>query len=97
MSDIDWDAKDINVVYDVFDEKCTRLGGTYNALRLRAREACDSDAVDFWAEQDLALSQERDTVHPDDRAAIVEHIERWGSLVRQLEQAMRAGAYRSAA
>ena len=47
VSDIDWESKDINTVYDVFYEKGTRLGGAYNSLRSRAREVGDEDAVRF--------------------------------------------------
>lgn len=97
VSSIDWESKDINTVYDVFYEKGTRLGGAYNSLRSRARAVGDEDAVKFWTEQIVALRRERSDVHPDDRAAMVERIERWGSMVSQLDLAERAGAYLSAA
>ena len=51
----------------------------------------------FWTEQIVALRRERSDVHLDDRAAMVERIERWGSMVSQLDLAERAGAYLSAA
>ena len=81
---VDWENVDIAVLYDIFYEQGTALKGMYVSFAYRAQEAGDDGGMRFW-----------DGVN--DRTAMVEHMDRWERIRRQLDQAQRAASYPTAA
>lgn len=94
---VDWENVDIAVLYDIFYEQGTALSGTYVSLRRLARAAGDEEGAQFWTRQIRDLDHERRAVGVNDRTAMVEHMDRWERIRRQLDQAQRAASYPTAA
>ena len=86
---VDWENVDIAVLYDIFYEQGTALKGMYVSFAYRAQEAGDEQIRD--------LDRERRAVGVNDRTAMVEHMDRWERIRRQLDQAQRAASYPTAA
>ncbi|MBM6979531.1 MAG: hypothetical protein I3J03_07420 [Actinomyces succiniciruminis] len=87
MSGKDWSTTELSVLYDVFYECGTRLGGEYVSLAYAAEDAGDAEAVEFWNRQRRALRDERDAVDSHDREAIVTTMERWDNILELLRHA----------
>ena len=94
---VDWENVDIAVLYDIFYEQGTALKSMYVSFAYRAQEAGDDGGMRFWDEQVIALDRERRAVGVNDRTAMVEHMDRWERIRRQLDQAQRAASYPTAA
>ncbi|WP_167203049.1 hypothetical protein [Actinomyces respiraculi] len=90
MSDKDWSTTELSVLYDVFYECGTRLGGEYVSLAYAAEDAGDAEALEFWDEQGRLLQQERQAVNPDDRAMIVATMKQWDRTLQLLRHARSA-------
>lgn len=87
VSTADWSHTDLSVLYDVFAETETRLGGELIALRSAAEEAGDADEAEFWAVEVRRIMRARRAVDPDDREAIIAAIEAFNHELRYLRYA----------
>ncbi|PHP53559.1 hypothetical protein [Actinomyces ruminis] len=90
MSGKDWSTTELSVLYDVFYECGTRLGGEYVSLMRAARQDGDSESELFWRRQSVALRDERDAVDSHDRDAIVAAMERWDYILELVQHARAA-------
>lgn len=63
-----------SVIYDIFADTATRLGGKYIHL---ADEADSPEHEEYWIKKSVALRDEKQAVTPGNRAVLVEHINRW--------------------
>lgn len=71
---LDYDLMPDSVLYDIFYESGTMLGGKYVA---RMRNAKDPFERERWRRALSGLDAERATVDPDDRMAQIRAKERW--------------------
>ena len=90
MDGKDWSTTELSVLYDVFYECGTRLGGEYVSLAYAAEDAGDAEAVEFWDEQGRLLQNERQAVDPNDRAEIVATMKQWDHTLQLLRYARAA-------
>jgi hypothetical protein len=65
------------VLYDIFCEAATLLGGRLVALQDVAAAAADQQALQTWTSEMYAVDDERDSIAVTDRDAQVAAIERW--------------------
>ena len=72
------------VLYDVFFESGTMLGGTLVALERKARAAGDMDTADRWRSEHLALNRQRLAVGSRDRAAQIGMKNKWDARDSEL-------------
>lgn len=70
----DWDLVPDTVLYDIFYESGTRLGGAYVA---RMRAATSPEERGHWLHAQIRLDAERDAIDPNDRKAQIEAKMRW--------------------
>jgi hypothetical protein len=70
------------MVYDTFTAAASALMGQYVQL---SRAASTSEERDTWWAKVLELRDlQHGGVHPDDRAALIEHIHRWRAELKVL-------------
>jgi hypothetical protein len=72
------------VLYDVFFESGTMLGGTLVALERKARAAGDMETADRWRSEHLALNRQRLAVGSRDRAAQIGMKNKWDARDSEL-------------
>ncbi|MEU3229174.1 hypothetical protein [Nocardiopsis alba] len=69
------------VLYDIFTDTATHLGGKLVALA-RAAET-DTDRG-HWRQRMYEIEDQKEAVDPDDRDALVSHIEQWNAELSHL-------------
>ncbi|MDR0960116.1 MAG: hypothetical protein LBM23_07165 [Propionibacteriaceae bacterium] len=94
MSTFTYDGIDPVVLYEMFVESATRLGGTYISFSYQTE---DPSELDMWLRADRAVMNERLAISPDDREAQIAAIERWNSELNRVTAARALGASRSLA
>ncbi|WP_306366646.1 hypothetical protein [Nocardiopsis sp. CC223A] len=72
----------ITVLYDIFVDTATRLSGKYVAL---SRKASTEDERRRWWAEVMELRDLERSVDPDDREALIAHIEEWRAEVARLQ------------
>jgi hypothetical protein len=72
------------VLYDVFFEAGTMLGGTLVALERKARAAGDMEAAGRWRSEHLVLNRQRLAVEPHDRATQIRMKNKWDARDSEL-------------
>lgn len=80
--EFDYNMLPDSVLYDIFYESGTRLGGVYAA---RMDESSDPFEQRRWLRAQIGLDAERDAINPNDRAAQMEAKERWDAERKALE------------
>ncbi len=73
------------VLYDIFYEAGTRLGGVYVELMDKAEREGDLDALRHWRERHLGLNRERRNVDPADTEMQKRRIGEWNDRRIELE------------
>lgn len=84
-STIDYKSIDPVVLYDIFYETGTRLGGTYVALMRKARADGDLQQERDWRDRHQRLNNERRAVNPEDTEDQIKHIHDWDALMNKLD------------
>ena len=72
--DYDMDLLPDSVLYDIFYESATRLGGAYAA---RMDRTADPSEQARWLRAQIGLDAQRDAIDPNDRKAQIEVKRRW--------------------
>ncbi|SPT53687.1 Uncharacterised protein [Actinomyces bovis] len=83
----DWSNTDLNVLYDIFFETGTRLGGEFVALGYAAESAGDEEQAQFWRDEDMRMMRERSAVDSSDREAIIAQMKAFDREWRYLRYA----------
>lgn len=90
MNEPNYDEYSDTVLYDVFYEAGTQLGGRLVALMDQAEASGNVDAWNQYQARKLELQDERIAVPADDRAAQVAALLRWHAERDQLAGDLRA-------
>lgn len=69
------------VLYDIFADAATRLGGRLVALARAAETDTDRGR---WRQRMYEIEDQKEAVDPDDRDALVSHIEQWNAELSHL-------------
>ncbi|GAA3730948.1 hypothetical protein HDA32_005606 [Spinactinospora alkalitolerans] len=72
----------ITVVFDIFADTATRIGGKYVHL---ADHAATEEERRHWKAKIYEVRDQRRAADPDDREALVAHIKRWQAEVARLK------------
>ena len=70
------------MVYDTFAEAASALSGRYMRLSDTAPTSQEREA---WWTKVLELRDLKRSIHPDDRAALIEHVHRWRTELKALK------------
>lgn len=73
------------VLYDVFYEAGTMLGGWLSARQMAALKRGDIASAQKWEQARFALDDERSKVDPHDRAAQIAKIKEWHAFRAELD------------
>lgn len=85
MDILTYDDIDSTVLYDIFYETGTRLGGTYVALMRQARSQGDVQQAQQWQQKHIALNRKRLSINPDDRERQIRQIHAWDREIQRLK------------
>jgi hypothetical protein len=69
------------VIYDIFSDTATRLGGKYVAL---SRKATTPEEREAWRAKLRDVEDQQRAVAAGDREALITHIKRWQAEVAEL-------------
>lgn len=83
MSVVAYDNIDPTVLYDIFYETGTRLGGAYVALMRKARSRGDLKQAQEWQRKHIDLNKERRSVNPHDREQQIQQIHTWDREIQR--------------
>ena len=73
------------VLYDVFYEAGTMLGGWLFSLERKARENGDYRTARLYENERLSMSVDRDSVDPFDREAQIAWIKKWDTRRAEID------------
>lgn len=73
------------VLYDVFYEAGTMLGGWLSAKQMAALERGDAVEAQRWEQARFDVDDERSEVNPHDRAAQIAKIKEWNAFRAELD------------
>lgn len=83
MSGFTYNDIDPTVLYDIFYETGTRLGGTYVALMRQAKSQGDFTQAHEWQQKHINLDNERLKIDPDDQAGQIQQIQAWDKEIQK--------------
>ena len=76
---------DDTVLYDIFFEMGTMLGGSLVALERKAKAEGNPELAERWREEQYALDDERVSVKTSDRAGQIRTLRKWRDRRNELE------------
>ena len=76
---------DDTVLYDIFFEMGTKLGGRLVALERKAEANGDAKLAEQWREEQYALDDERASVKTSDRAEQIRTLRKWRDRRNELK------------
>ena len=76
---------DGTVLYDIFFEMGTMLGGSLVALERKAKAQGDTKQAERWQEEHFALDDERASIKTSDRAGQIRTLRKWRDRRDELE------------
>lgn len=85
MTTLTYDNIDPTVLYDIFYETGTRLGGTYVALMRQARSQGEPQQAQQWQQKHIALNRKRLSINPNNREQQIQQIHTWDREIQRLE------------
>ena len=73
------------VLYDIFFEAGTRLGGRLVALERKAKAEGNLELAEHWRKEHFALTKERASVKTNDKAEQIRTLEKWRDRRNELK------------